>query len=201
MSRTACPRATDWPGLVAHRFERHGEEPAGFREGLAHLEGCPECRRAALAADPTLLFQRLAGTPAGAGSRERLDERAEADSVRRAVAAMRTASQLSGRRPARRWRRWLGKPSWKRWSAAAVLALAALSTGSSRGFRELPGPAEPLAQEQPDLVELPALPAGVAPGVAREPSLDRLNRSESRVYEIHDRDMTVVMVVGGGIDV
>jgi hypothetical protein len=196
MSRAACPRTADWPGLVAHRFERHGEEPAGFRDSLAHLAGCPECRRAALAADPTLVFQRLAGTPASPAGLERPDERAEVDSVRRAVAAMRTASQLSGRRTARRPFR---NPAWKRWSAAAVLALAALSTGSSRGLRELRGAAAPPAQQEPELVELPALPVGAA-GAERLPLVEEVNRP-LRVYEDYDRDMPVVMLIGEGLDV
>src|SRR5262249_36619722 len=58
-----CP---DWRGLAAPRFDSPGAatgEPAGWAEALAHLDGCPACRRAALEADPTLLFRRLPALP------------------------------------------------------------------------------------------------------------------------------------------
>src|SRR5262245_20040862 len=203
MSHTACPRAADWPALVAHRFARRGEEPAGFRESLAHLEDCPDCRRAALAADPTLVFQRLAGErsrPTATGPArldEREHERAEAESVRRAVAAMRTASRLAGGtapRPAR-------AAAWKRWSAAAVLALAALSTGSGPGLRELaapPMPAAPISPAAP-AADFPLLGSVEAAGL-RLPVLDELNLPDARVYLMDSPDMSMVWIVDEGLD-
>lgn len=55
----SCPRrqATDWEALLAHRFERGGEAPAGLAEALAHLDGCPSCRERALELDSLLLFR------------------------------------------------------------------------------------------------------------------------------------------------
>jgi len=98
----SCP---DWNGLVASR-DREGADPAGWTEALDHLGVCSRCRPEALEADPLLVFRRLptAGmTPA--------EESAEVDSMRQAVAAMRTARRLDTRR------RFAG---WRRWAAAAV---------------------------------------------------------------------------------
>lgn len=106
---TGCP---DWNVLVLHR-ERDGAAPEGWTAALEHFDACRECRREALAADPLLVFRRL---PAPAVSPA--EERSAVESMRQAVAAMRTAERLeSGRRFA----------GWRRWGAAAVLAVASLS--------------------------------------------------------------------------
>lgn len=119
----SCP---DWRRLAALRDRGPTDEPAGWREALAHAEGCPACRRRAVAADPALLFKRLPAvelTPAAA--------RSEVEAVRQAVAAMRTASRLARR----------DRPDWRRWAAAAVLATAALAM---RG--PAPEPVRPLGR-------------------------------------------------------
>ena len=52
----SCP---DWQRLTALRERDPDAEPPGWREALAHLDGCPACAAAALAADPLLVFRRL----------------------------------------------------------------------------------------------------------------------------------------------
>ena len=130
------------------------------------------CRREALAADPLLVFRRLpvAGlTPA--------EEQAEIEGVRQAVAAMRTASRLEGRR------RFAG---WRRWAAAAVLAMAALTAGRDR-------PAGPQAAP-----ETPAAPVSVA---APAPTLEGVNRPGARVYHMDGEGLSVFMVFDESLDV
>src|SRR3954451_23654330 len=113
----SCP---DWTGLVALR-ERAESEPAEWTEAMAHLDACPRCRREAVAADPLLVFRRLPALDMTEG-----DERAEAESMRQAGAAMRTSRRLESRQ------RFAG---WRRWAAAAVLAVASLSVGWGKGPR------------------------------------------------------------------
>jgi hypothetical protein len=113
----SCP---DWTTLAAYRRERRGVEPDGWPGALEHFDSCSACRREALTADPTLVFRRMpeiAMTPAG--------EADEVESMRRAVAAMRTASRIEASQRS--------SSSWRRWAAAAVLAVAALSLGRDGG--------------------------------------------------------------------
>ena len=70
----SCP---DWKRLVrerqalSHPFARETGDSLDWREALGHLDsGCPACRKAALAADPLLVFRRL---PAPVMSEERED--------------------------------------------------------------------------------------------------------------------------------
>ncbi len=179
----------DWPALAAHRRERHGrdtEEPAAWQEALAHLDGCADCRRAALAADPTLLFRRLAAPAAAAA----FDERAEVEAALVAVSALRSVRRVAGS----------GAPLPRRaaglvrWAAAAALALVALSLGD----RGLPGAGDPS----------PAL-SGSSPGVAAIhavaplPLVDGVHgRPEARIYHLDGGDdMAVVMIVDESLDV
>jgi hypothetical protein len=162
----SCAAAFDWRALVAHRLDARLAEPAGWPDAVAHLGACAECRRAALAADPTLVFLRLGEERAGA--REPAQELAEVERVRGAVAAMRAASRLGrGRRPSR--------AGWKRWAAAAVLLPAALSTGRRA---ELPaGVMTAGITAGMTAVEEPPFPAPAA----RLPMIE-LDRPEARVH-------------------
>lgn len=188
----SCP---DWTALTAHRHGRSGTEPAGWSAALSHLDGCRDCRRQALAADPTLVFRRLAAVPA-----ERMSaagERAEADAVRLAVAAMRTASRLES----------LERPraggAWRRWAAAAVLTLASLAVPSnpSRPVRMDGGEAALLREGRPF-----AEPAGAAMTADRQldlssPVVEGVNLPGARVYHMSGEGLSVVMVVDESIDI
>jgi hypothetical protein len=124
----SCP---DWKGLTAWRHvrdtrdTRDGEEPAGYREALAHLDGgCALCRRQALAADPTLMFRAVPVMEIPAA--QEIDEVA---AMRQAVAAMRTASRMEALVETRRTRQ-----GWWKWASAAMLAVAALAVSSDSRF-------------------------------------------------------------------
>lgn len=204
----SCP---DWTSLATHRHEREGVEPAGWTEALAHLDGgCGLCRRQALAADPTLVFRRLAAVPAV--TMTDAEERSEADAVRVAVAAMRAASRLDSLE---------GRPRtsslWKGWSTgalAAALALAALvfpsgpsgydpaksaqmaSTGSAAVgsdaaiFRDGRIEVEPLDE-----------PVAAAQQVDLEPVVEGVNLPDARVYHMSGEGLSVVMVVDESLDI
>jgi hypothetical protein len=163
----SCP---DWTTLAAHRHERRGVEPEGWRAALEHFDSCSACRREALAADPTLVFRRMPGmalTPA--------DEAAEVDSMRQAVAAMRTASRLESSR-----RTFAGR---RRWAAAAVLAVAALSLGRDGGPIQDHG-----ALATSFAAEAAGPPAGrLEPAVSEDLSPD---------FQVDSDEMSVVMLYG-----
>lgn len=143
----SCP---DWTSLIAGRDDRRGVEPEGWSDALAHFDGgCQVCRKDALKADPTLVFRRLAQVPAARMTEAQ--ERAEVDSVRQAVAAMRAASRLDkGSRRGVFARGAAG--GWKRWSAAAALALMAVTVPSDTR-RTASEPEAPVAVEVLDLSE------------------------------------------------
>jgi hypothetical protein len=179
-----CP---DWTVLTAHRGERQGDEPAGWRDALAHLDGCPRCRRAALHADPTLVFRRLPAASAAAP----VDAAAAATAVRQAVAAMRAAS-----RHEERTLPWSGTRRW----AAAVLALAALSVASDHGGRRIGA----LATATPAPRLAPRWPAGALAVPASEPGaplVEELGRPGARVYQMDGDGLSVVMIVDENLDV
>jgi hypothetical protein len=190
----SCP---DWKSLAAWRDDPSSHEPAGWSDALAHFDrGCQDCRRTALAADPTLIFRRLVAvvepTPA--------QEASEVDSMRRAVAAMRAASRVEA---VERKRQTL---SWKRWGLAAVLALAALTLPASDARH-------PLDQLDPrpdlaggllgDLVgdtrsAALAVPASLGDDL---PTVDGVNRPGARVYHMDGEGLAVVMIVDETLDV
>lgn len=179
----SCP---DWRALAAHRLGSGAQdEPAGWGEALDHFDGgCKLCRRDALKADPTLVFRRLPAlemTPAR--------EASEVDAVRQAVAAMRTASRVEALE-----RRSSG--GWKRWAAAAVLTLAALSIPSDDGGHgSRPdfalGPAERVV----------ALPAAL--GDASDlPTIEGVNRPDARVYHMDDGDgLSLTMIIDESLEI
>jgi hypothetical protein len=190
----SCP---DWRTLAAWREDPQADEPAEWREALAHLDrGCAQCRRAAVAADPTLVFRRLANLPSATSPAQ---EASEADAMRRAVAAMRAASrvEVSERRA--------GGRSWKRWATAAALAVMALSIPGDDGrLRREPAAAGLLN------VALPAaLPAGGSEAALAGqaalgddlPTLEGVNRPGARVYHMDGEGLSVVMIVDETLDV
>ena len=184
----SCP---DWKSLAAHRLAG-SEEPEGWDAALAHFDGgCQTCRRGALAADPTLVFRWVPTVEI-----EPAQEAGEVESMIQAVAAMRTASRAQALETRG------SRQSWWRWSAAAALAVAALSLGSDDRFHgaqsiqetlplvletgaELIGGARPasLAEEGP----LPVTPA---------PVVEDLGRRGERVYQMYGgKDLSVVMYI------
>ena len=180
----SCP---DWTSLTADRLDkRGGAEPEGWSEALAHFDGgCQLCRKAALKSDPTLVFRRLAQVPAV--TMTEAQERSEVDSVRQAVAAMRAASRLE--KGSRRGVLLAG--GWKRWSAAAALALITVTVPSGHvRLRKSPAKAEVLelaAQAVRQTGDAQVLEGGVdLPG--------------SRVYQMGDEDLAVVMVFNESFD-
>ncbi|HEY0553976.1 MAG TPA: hypothetical protein VGG20_06885 [Thermoanaerobaculia bacterium] len=184
-SPVSCP---DWTALVALRERADADgspEPADWAAALEHLDGCPRCRRQAVAADPLLVFRRLPGA-------EMPGERAEAEAMVQAVAAMRTAERLESRR------RFAG---WRRWAAAAVLALVSLSVGRDRDPLLAPQPAMPAIPATP-VVSLPetASPAANS-AVNGAATLERLDSSDARVYQLNGKDLSVFMIVDHKIDV
>jgi hypothetical protein len=184
----SCP---DWQTLAAWRDDPQAGEPAEWQEALAHLDrGCSQCRRAAVAADPTLVFRRLAVAPAPAPAQEASD----VEAMRRAVAAMRAASRVeaSERR---------GRPSWKRWGVAAALAVAALSLPATPGHQA--------KSRQPVAVALPAMmimtagsfETGAALPGDDLPTLEGVDRPGARVYHMDGEGLSGTMIFDETLDV
>lgn len=195
----SCP---DWNALTAHRGERAGVEPAGWNEALAHLDGgCNLCRRQALAADPTLVFRRLAAVPAV--TMTEAEEHSEVEAVRAAVAAMRAASRLESLEAGPRT-----SALRKRWSAgavAAVLALAALALPS--GYD--PSKHVQMALASPERSAPPAaagpldepMPAAQQVDLGDEPVVEGVNLPDARVYHMSGDGLSVVMVFDESLDI
>lgn len=193
-----CP---DWTLLAAHRLAdspaaADPEAAGAWSEALAHLDGCPECRHRAVAADPTLLFRSLpAWEP----------EPAEVDAMRAGVAALRRAHRVAPRadRPLEagpRSRRSVPRETsgW-RVAAAAGLAAALLAVA-------------PVAERSPsDPARPPATAARFAAGVGVSvaaflddpslPAVDDIENPTASVYHFDDEEVAVVMVVDAGLDV
>jgi hypothetical protein len=171
----SCP---EWSRLAALR----DAEPEGWAAAVEHFDGCPSCRPEALKADPLLVFRRLPAaelTPAA--------ERSEVESVRQAVAAMRTASRLESRR------RFAG---WHRWAAAAVLVLASLAVG-----RDLPSAPETPATRAARIVTPAAVPT-LVPSLDQDSALEDLNRPGARVYHMSSGDdFSAYMIIDEKLDV
>jgi hypothetical protein len=170
----SCP---DWKALAAAR-ESAEAEPAEWTEAMAHFDACPRCRREAVAADPLLVFRRLPAMEMPAG-----DELAEAEAMRQAVSAMRTARRLERHQHA----------GWKRWAAAAVLALASLSVSWDKA---------PRTQEPEPVALKPAVVAPTAPRPVTGPAtLEALDGSNARVYQMNGEGVTAFMIVANKTDV
>ena len=176
----SCP---DWSRFAALRAQGTPQdtEPEGWALAVEHFDGCPSCRPEALKADPLLVFRRLPAaelTPAA--------ERSEVESVRQAVAAMRTASRLESRR------RFAG---WHRWAAAAVLVFASLSVG-----RNLPTSSETAAAKTAHSMAPAAVPA-LVPSLDQDSALEDLNRPGARVYHLSGEGLKAYMIIDEKLDV
>ena len=180
----SCP---DWTALTAHRELRNGAEPEGWSAALAHFDGgCQLCRKAALKSDPTLVFRRLAQVPAA--TMTEAQERAEVDSVRQAVAAMRAASRLESLEGRRRG---FAAGGWKRWSAAAALALLTVTVPSH----------DTRLRKSAATAEILELPVQAARQTGEAPILEGgVDLPGSRVYQMGDEDLSVVMVFNESFD-
>lgn len=198
----SCP---DWKTLAAWRDDPRADEPAEWGEALAHFDrGCVDCRRSALAADPTLVFRRLAAVSAPTPAQEA----SEVESMRRAVAAMRAASRVEESerrsRPARAARA-LKAVSWKRWGVAAALAVAALSLPGAPGSP----PGSPMQARRPPIAV--ALPAVMTAGGSFEtgaaqlgddlPTLEGVDRPGARVYHMDGEGLSGTMIFDETLDV
>ena len=192
----SCP---DWKSLAAWRNDPQADEPAEWGDALVHFDrGCAQCRRSALAADPTLVFRRLVAAPVPASTPAQ--EASEVESMRRAVAAMRAASRVeaSGRH------RTLKALSWKRWGVAAALAVAALSLPGAPGSQ--PG-SQMQARRQPVAVALPAvMTAGsfeTSPAQLGDdlPTLEGVDRPGARVYHMDGEGLSGTMIFDETLDV
>ncbi len=160
----SCP---DWTALAVRRDD-------GWAAAVEHFDGCTLCRREALAADPLLVFRRLP-----AADLSPAEEQAEIEGVRQAVAAMRKAERLEGR--------WSGA-RWRRWAAAAALAVAALTAA---GRDKAPVPRQ-------HAVRPAAAPMAAAVPV---PMLEGVDRPGARVYHMDGEGITVYMVFDEKLDV
>jgi hypothetical protein len=224
----SCP---DWAGLAAHRSDRGRPEPPGWEAALAHLEACPPCRRRALAADPTLVFRRLAGDDPAAAPAAEFGAPDAADEMRRAVGAMRRAGRVlpggGDRRVAagvlggwtdggRRWRRIAATVAF----AAGLLALASgphrpggapAPDAAAPSLAAGSGPAAGAAGRVPGALALAAAPvpsaapAALAPPAAGPAGLavfEGLDRPrDAHVYQLDGEGMVVVMIVDETLDV
>jgi hypothetical protein len=140
---------------------------------MEHFDACVLCRREALAADPLLVFRRLPAvelTPAEEGS--------EVEAMRQAVTAMRTARRIEARR---------SFAGWRRWAAAAVLALVSLGVGRDKA---------------PRLEEAAAVaPAPMPAEASSVPALEGLNLPDARVYQMNGIGLSVHMIIDASFDV
>lgn len=183
---------------LAHRFDPEAAEPASWPALRDHLAACEDCRRRALAVDPSLLFdlpRRSAGGTTAA-SQAAVDPQA----MIAAVAAMRRADRVESRTeehtaPIRRLRR-----RWARYTAAAVVAAAALSYGVA-GHVELP-----------ELSLFDPAPAGVAQRVVGSPDeaqrvpgdvplVERTESDAQLLYEVRETDVDMAFFAVEDFDV
>jgi hypothetical protein len=176
-----CP---EWSRLAALRTPQD-TEPEGWALAMEHFDGCVHCRPEALKADPLLVFRRLPVAELNPA-----EERSEVESVRQAVAAMRTASRLESRR------RFAG---WHRWAAAAVLMFASLTVG-----RDLPFSPEMTAANAANTAGIVAPPAALpAPVLSldQDSALEDLNRPDARVYHMAIEGLQAYMIIDEKFDV
>ncbi len=197
LSHTTHP---DWRSLLAHRFEADAAEPDSetWAEAMAHFDSCPECRRSAVAIDPTLGFRRLPSVAAEMSAAQEADEVARMIS---AVSALRAERRVT--------RRAEGRPL-VRWSAAAALVLVALGVGALGGGVRNPAKDFEAAQDRSTVEARPS--TGIAPASSdlEAPSdfaprvglaVEGIDRPEARVYQYDGDQLSVVMIVDESLDV
>lgn len=174
----------DWRSLLAHRFDDNLEVPVGWPAAEVHLADCAECRRDALAIDPTLAFRGAAAWTSAPG---------ESAAIVQAVHTLRRASDLESTTAGARREPIVRARSRDRGPAAAaalfalVLALRPATTSHNEVSRVNFDPV-PTAQLLPA-----ARPAA--------PAIEGVDRPDARVYEWGADDLSVVMVVDESLDV
>ena len=180
-----CP---DWQALAAAR-DRAAVDPPGWELALRHLDQCASCRRAAVAADPTLAFRALPPLE--------LDVAGEVEAMRLRVAALRGASAVAAPRP--RVAR-LAAPlhvSWRLAAAAAVAALAIFAGGNQHHGGAPVTRVETVAAVTASSAARP--PAAASPALAAElasqPVLDGLDKPFDHVVQWNGDNLSVILVV------
>lgn len=177
-----CP---EWRPLLAHRFDAALEAPGHWPAAEAHLEQCAECRRAAMAIDPTLAFRGAAVWASTAG---------ESAAILQAVRTLRRTADLESRtegaggEPAAR-------PRSRERGRLAAAAVFALVLALKPAITDRIG-VEPTAVLEP-------APAAQLLRAARPaaPAIEGVDRPGARVYEWGADDLSVVMVVDESLDV
>lgn len=193
----------DWRPLLAHRFEADAAEPEAeiWAEAMAHFDRCAECRRAAVAIDPTLGFRRLPSAVVSMSASQ------EADEVARMIAA------VSVLRAEQRVTHRAERTPWARWSVAAALVLAVVSVGTlgNRSPHGNPGSAGSDRAERSPQIDAPQaavfVPAssdleisnGLSPRVGT--AVEGIDRPDARIYQYDGDQMSVVMIVDESLDV
>ena len=193
----SCP---DWRRLVTERDAQGGDAGAEAAWGSAceHLDACPRCREAALDADPTLVFRRLAGPVATA---------ADVSAMKLGVAAMIRASRVASpaaalafeSRPARPFRLGSGRQG-RGWQVARSLARPAAAAALLAGLvlqAPIASRAPPGARGRAGRGGLPRRPGAPRRRRGCRDRADRggLDLPDARVYEVAAEDLQVAMIV------
>ena len=195
--RTTCP---DWLALAAAREAGLGRDEAAeaaWSEAVAHLDGCPGCRRPALAADPTLLFRTLPRVEVPAS---------EAAAMRQAVASMRRARRVAPEPPRGRFARTAAAVSSLRRRGRGLAAAALLAAVSGGLWLGLPGSDRTVEPAVPSVAAEQAPAAGTAlpratPAADEPVFMDLARPGAADVYRLGSGSMQVVMVVDETLDV
>ena len=179
-----CP---DWRPLLAHRFDSALETPQSWPEAMRHLAGCEQCRRRAMAIDPTLAFQGAAAWEPTPG---------ESAAIVQAVRTLRRTGDLERRSEQARIQTSARRPGRSR--DRGPLAAAALFT--------LILAFQPATTSHPEGETSVVLEGPVLTGLARAarpaaPAIELVDRPGARVYEWGADDLSVVMVVDESLDV
>lgn len=177
-----CP---DWRQLLAHRFDPALATPARWTAAQAHLEDCAECRRQALAIDPTLAFRGAAAWTSTPG---------ESAAIIQAVHTLRRTGELEhraeqGRAPSPGARSREHGPLAAAALFALILAFQPATTSRNRN------------ESTTLLLERPAAAALQRASRPEEPAIEGIDRPGARVYEWGAEDLSVVMVVDESLDV
>lgn len=164
----SCP---DWRALSARRDAHAGDAP-GWHAALEHFDGCPDCQRDAVAADPTLLFRRLPALEPGPG---------EVEAMKRAVAGMRRGERTRRRRPFQAGA--LRRPLLRAAALAAVLLGSVLLRGA--------GSPPPRSAE--------AVPAAGSSAAALDlrwmPLVEPIDPAYGSIIQVDDDDLSLVVVL------
>lgn len=204
-----CP---DWRALADSRDHEEARSGSEWVEALEHLDGgCPACRDAAYAADPTLVFRRAPAIETAPG---------EIADLQASVRAMIRAGRIEGattpppeavfapladeptaarRRPALRWR--------AASLAAGVVALLIGTAPDPVGNTGSEGSGEVVASAAfADGAFADGGFAAVIPAYSRgaggDPvEIETLDRPSANVYQFDDPGMDVVLIVDAGLDV